>query len=126
MYCRDQDRLLNGVARFLVDRVRDVGIEPGTTALVEVAALIAQPCAAIVAITAAHVVLPRARRATVTELAARHGHEEALAALDDLDVAHDEAVLDRHARESSQLVALALQELDPYLGDVHPASLVKV
>src|SRR5207302_11142468 len=78
--------------------------------------------AALVAEPAAQVVLGPAVGAAVGQLPRRHGHEEALGPLDDLQVADDEHVVEGDAAKGLQpLVAprVVFHELDANFGDFH-------
>ena len=61
--------------------------------------------------------------ATAGQLAARHRDEEPVVPLDDLEVAHDERVVERHRAEGAQPVLAHRargKQLDPNLRDLHP------
>ena len=75
--------------------------------------------AALVAVAAAQVILAAALRAVGREFAAGHGHERAVGPLDDLQIADDEAVVERDRAERLQPLAGVFHELDANLGDFH-------
>ena len=56
------------------------------------------------------------------QLAAGHGHERTVGALDDLQVADDEAVVERDRAECLKPFARLFHELDANLGDFHGRS----
>lgn len=97
---RAQDRALDEVAGGCFDWVRDIDMEPSTAVHVADGTLFIQPPAAVVAEAGPQVVLGAARGAAVGQLAAGHGHEPALGALDDLEVAHHEHVVEGDGAES--------------------------
>src|SRR5262249_40265162 len=98
-------------ARLLVDRVADVRVEPRAPALVLHATIRAQALAAVVAEARTQVVLAAAGGATIAQLSAGHCDEESVRALDDLQVADHDEVVDRDAGEGAQLVRLVLEQL---------------
>ena len=105
-----------------VDRVGDVGVQLGAAVGVADGAVLVEAAAALVAEPAPQVVLGAAVPAAVGQLPRRHGHEEALGPLDDLQVADDEHVVERDAAERLQpLVAarVVFHELDADFGDLH-------
>ena len=67
-------------------------------------------------------VLAAALRAMGRQLAAGHGHERAVGAFDDLQVADHEAVVERDRAERLESLARLLHELDANLGDFHGRS----
>src|SRR5262249_42439518 len=81
---RLDDRLLHHLPAGAVDRVGDVGVEFGPAVVVAGGPVLVQVGAAVVAIARPQVVLGPAPWAPVGQLAAGHGHEEALGALNDL------------------------------------------
>src|SRR5262249_41570099 len=85
-------------------------------------AVLVEAAAALVAEAAPQVVLRAAVRAAVGELPRRHRDEEALGALDDLQVADHEHVIEGDAAKGLQpLVAgrVVFHELDADFGDLH-------
>ena len=113
---------LDLLAAHRVDRVGDVGVELGAAVGVADRAVLVEPAAALVAEAAPEVVLGPAVAASVGQLAGRHGDEEALGPLDDLEITDDEHVVERDAAERLQpLVAarVVFHELDANFGDFH-------
>src|SRR5215203_491823 len=90
---RPQHGRLHLLARLLIDRVCDVGVEPRATALVEPAAVLREARAAVVAVPGTDVVLAGAGGTAIRELATRHRDEEPARPLDDLDVADDDPIV---------------------------------
>src|SRR5262249_4030926 len=80
--------------------------------------------AALVAVASPQVVLAATLLAAVGQLAGRHGHERALGAFDDLQIAHDEGVVERDRAEGLQALVLAVvfHELNADFGDNHSGS----
>src|SRR4029077_9267511 len=77
---------------------------------------------ALVAEAGAQVVLRAALRAAVGQLAAGHRHERPLGALDDLQVADDEGIVERDRAEGLQALVVVLDELDANFRDLHSCS----
>src|SRR5262245_13000769 len=67
-------------------------------------------------------VLAAALAAAVRQFAAGHGHERPLGALDDLQVANDEGVVERDRAEGLEALVVVVHELDPDFGDDHSCS----
>src|SRR5690606_18534363 len=82
----------------------------------------AQPPAALVAVGRPEMVLVPAMRAVRGELAARHGNKRAVAPVDDLQVANDEAVVEGNRTERLQAIVRVLHQFDPHFGDFHTRS----
>src|SRR6185503_12330683 len=74
--------------------------------------------AALVAVLRAKVVLRSAAAAPFHDLAGGHGHECAAGALDDLEIADDERVVDGDAAEGAELVGPSRHQLDADFRDV--------
>src|SRR5205823_8988755 len=85
-------------------------------------AVLIQFGAALVAEAGAQVVLAAAGMAAVGQFAARHGHERPLGALDDLQVADDEGVVERDRAEGLEAFIVVFHELDADFGDNHSSS----
>ena len=64
-------------------------------------------------------VLAAALRAVGGQLAAGHGHERPGRALDDLQIANDEGIVQRDRTERLEPFSRLLHELDANLGDFH-------
>src|SRR5262245_47981231 len=67
-------------------------------------------------------ILAAALRTTVGQLAARHGHKRALGSFDDLQIANDEGIVERHRAEGLQTLVIVLDELDANFSDLHSCS----
>src|SRR5262249_23662517 len=89
------DGALDHLARGGVDRVGDVGVELGAAIGVADGAVLVELVTARVAVTGTEVVLAAAGAAAIGELAARHGDEAALGSFDDLQVTHDQGIVER-------------------------------
>src|SRR5919204_435285 len=85
-------------------------------------AVLVQLVAALVAVAGPQVVLVAALAAAVRQLAAGHGHERAFGAFDDLQVAHDEGVVERDRAEGEQALVVVFHELNANFGDDHSGS----
>ena len=114
-----QNSALNGLAAGGIDRVRDVGVEFRPAISVAQSPILVQACAALVAVAGAQMVLAAALRATVSQFTARHGHELALGAFDDLQIANDESIVKRDGAEGLQPFVVVFHELDSNFGDNH-------
>ena len=104
-----------------VDRVGDVGVQLDAAVGVAGGAILVELAAALVAEAGPQMVLAAAAVAAIRQLAAGHGHERALGAFDDLQVADDEGVVERHRAEGLQALVLVVvfHELDTDFGDDH-------
>ncbi len=105
-----------------IDGMGDVGVELGPPVGVAECAVLVEPAAALVAETAPQVILRATVVAAIGQLARRHRDEEALGALDDLEVADDEHVVEGDAAKGLQpLVAarVVFHELDADFSDLH-------
>src|SRR5205807_4146504 len=85
-------------------------------------AVLVQFGAALVAKAGAQVVLAAAAMAAVGQLTAGHGHERPLGALDDLQVADDEGVVERDRAEGLETFVVVFHKLDADFGDNHSSS----
>src|SRR5262249_37414797 len=113
---------LDDLAAGRVDRVGDVGVQLGPAVGVARGAVLVELVAALVAVAGAQVVLAAALPAAVRQLAAGHGHERPLGALDDLQVTHHEGVVERDRAEGLEALVVVFHELDPDFGDDHSCS----
>src|SRR5262245_7335645 len=116
---RLDDGHLHDFAAGAVDRVGDVGVELGPAVVIAGGAVLVQVVAAAVAVAGAEVILGPAARAAVGELAAGHGHEQALGALDDFQVPDDEGVVEGDRAEGHQALVVLFDQLDADFGDDH-------
>src|SRR5262249_19526436 len=105
-----------------VDRMSDVGVELGPAVGVAGGAVLVELAAALVTEAGAQVVLAAAAGAAVGQLAAGHGHERPLGALDDLQVADDEGVVVRARAEGLRPLVVVFHQFDADLGDDHSCS----
>src|SRR5204863_4426804 len=115
-------RTLDHLAAGRVDRVGDVRVQLGPAVGVTHRPVLVELVAATVAEPRPQVVLAAALAAPVGQLPARHGHERPLGALDDLQVAHDESIVERDRAEGLQPLVVLLDELDADFGDDHSGS----
>ncbi len=116
---------LNDFAAGRIDGVCNVGMELGPAiGAVPERAVFVQLQAAVAAKTAAQVVFRAASGAAVRQFAAGHGHEAALGAIDDLEVADDKHVVECYRAEGVQpfVVVLFFDQLDANFGDLHGGS----
>src|SRR5262249_49440241 len=104
--------------------VSDVGVQLGPAVGVARGPVLVELRAALVAEPRPQVVLAAAARAAVGQLAAGHGHERPLGALDDLQVADDEGVAEGDRAEGLEPLVLVpvFHELDADFGDNHGSS----
>ncbi len=68
-------------------------------------------------------ILHSAAGAVRGELAAGHGHERAIGAIDNLQIPHDKAVVERNRTERLEAFTRLFHELDANFGDFHVALL---
>src|SRR5439155_12142278 len=111
--------VLNHFAALRVDGMSDIGIELGTALRVADGPLFAQTSAALIAILSFEMVLRAALMAMAGELAAGHGDEGPVGAVDDLEVADDKAVIEGDGAEALQSIVGVHHELDSDLSDLH-------
>ena len=112
-------RRLDHLAAGRVDRVGDVRVQLGPAVGVAHRPVLVELVAATVAEPRPQVVLAAALAAPVGQLPARHGHERPLGALDDLQVAHDEGVVERDRAERQEPLVVLLAQLDANFRDLH-------
>jgi len=96
---RLHDSFLNHFAAFGIDRMRDVGIKFGAALIVLGQLFVLHSVPALVAVARPQVILEAAFRAAHRELAAGHGHEGPIRALNDLQVSDDKGVIERDGAE---------------------------
>lgn len=120
-----QHGFLDAVAAVGVDGVGDVGVELEAAVAVAVAILVAlvavlvEARATLVAVAGAEVIFFTAAVAMVGELSRRHGKEEAVVAVDELDVADDEGVVEGQGAERLEPVVLVFAELNSDVRQLH-------
>ena len=105
-----------------IDRMRDVGIQLGTAIVVLGGLLLLQTRATLVAKSGAKMVLAAALRTVSGQLSTWHRHEGPCGALDDLQVAHDERIVERDRAKCLESFSRLVHELDANLGDFHGCS----
>lgn len=116
------DVLLNHLAALGINRVGDVGIELGPAVGIEWHAILRQASPALVAILGTQVIFHSAPRAVGRQLAARHGDEGAVRAVDDFQIAHHEAVIKGDRAKRLEAFAGIFHEFDSHLGNIHGKS----
>src|SRR5262245_45905142 len=116
---RLDDCRLHDLAAGAVDRVGDVRVELGPAVMIAWGPVLVQVVAAAIAVPGAEVILRTAPRAAVGQLPAGHGHEQALGALNDLQVADDEGVVESDGAEGHQALVVLFDQLDADFGDDH-------
>ena len=116
------DHVLNHLAARRVDGVRNVGVKFRATIGVQRHTIGRKSIAALIAELRTEVVLHAAARAMRRELATRHGDEGAAGPLDDFQIPHDKAIVERDGAERLQSFAGLLHEFDADLGDFHGCS----
>ena len=84
--------------------MRDVGVELGPAFRVANRPVVALARSALIAVLGLQMVLRAALMAVARELAAGHCDERPVAAVDDLQIAHDETVVERDRAEGLQAV----------------------
>ena len=117
-----QDGRLDLLATHRVDRMGDVGVELGPPVGVTQGTVLVEPATALVAESAAKVVLRPTVVAAIRQLSRRHRHEESLGAFDDFQVADDEHVVKRDTAKGLQPFVAArvvFHELDADFSDLH-------
>ena len=87
--------------------------------LVPLVALLVEPRAALVAVAGAEVIFFTAAVAVVGELSGGHREEEAVVAVDELDVADDEGVVEGQGAERLEPVVLIFAELNSDVRQLH-------
>src|SRR5216683_4556365 len=107
-----------------VDRMRDVGMKLGASIGVTSGPILIELGAALVAKAGTQMVFAAALHAPVGQLAAGHGHERALGAIDDLQVADDKRIVERDRTESLQALVFVtvFHEFNADFGDHHSCS----
>src|SRR6185295_508274 len=118
------DPLLHRLAGRGVDRMGDVGVELEAHVALGARGDAGEPVATNEAVLGAQVVLAAAAGAALADLAGGHRDEGALLALDDLEVADDEGVVEGDGAERPELVAPPADQLDPDFRDLHAPSRV--
>jgi len=116
------DVLLDHVAAKRIDGMCDIGVELGSAVGVFRGAPILQALATMVAVGGAEVILGVAVWAMSRELAARHGHERPVRAVNDLQIPHHEAVVERDRTKRLETFSRLVHELDANFGDLHGRS----
>ena len=99
-----EDFVLDMLAAVGMDRVGDVGVELGASFVILEGAIVAESLPALVAVERAELILSVAFGTAVHQFATRHCDEQAVAALYQLEVANDEAVLERDGTKRQQPV----------------------
>src|SRR4029077_7634683 len=102
-----------------IDRMRDVRVQLGPAVGAAQRPILVELGAAIIAMARSQVILATAGGAAIGELAARHRHERALGAFDDLQIADDEAIVKRDRAEVLEPFVVVVHELDANFGDNH-------
>jgi hypothetical protein len=119
LVCIDDD-VIDHEAAMRVDRMRDVGVQFGAPLEIAQSALWVELSSAVIAEMRPQMVFVAAVSAAVGKLTTGHGNEDALAALDDLEVADDKRVVDRDRAEGKEsLVVRRWHQLDAHFSDVH-------
>ena len=111
--------LLDHLATVRIDRVRDVCIELRPAVVVLGRPIFFEHRAALVAVLGAKMILRTATRAAVGQLAAGHGHERTFGTLNDLQVADDEARIERDRTKGLKPIVRIIHELNANFGDFH-------
>lgn len=115
--------MLNHLATLRIYRMCDVGVELSAPVGIERHAVGRQGCPALVTVLRAQVIFRAATGAMARQLAARHRNERAIGSIDDLEIAHDEAVVERDRAKRLEPFALFVHQLDSHLSDFHATSL---
>src|SRR5205814_6138404 len=100
-----------------------VGVQLGPSLGIADRSVLAQACAALVAILGLEVVLRAALVAVARKLAAGHSDEGPAGAVDDLQIANHEAVVKSYRAKALQPIVRVLHQLDSDLGYFHGAFL---
>ena len=119
LFVGEKNRPLNFVSTFRVDRVGDVCIELGSSGLVASGFKEIQRRAALIAERGAQRVLPLAAWTAHHDLSAGHGDKRAGGAVDELQVANDETVIERYTAECLKPLYGFIDEFDANFCNFH-------
>ncbi len=97
----------------------DIGVEFRAPILIADRAVFLQTSSAVVAVTAAEVVLRAAMGAVRRQFATGHRHKRTTGSFDDLQIANHEAIIDGDRAEGLQSIVGVFHQLDANLGDFH-------
>jgi hypothetical protein len=86
---------------------------------------IGHPLAALIAILRAKMVFHSAAGAVRRQLAARHGHKRPIGAIDNFQIAHDKAIVERDRTKRLEAFTRLFHELDANFSDFHGVLLAR-